>query len=408
MKQNKEGISLPFSFYMGWWLLIPVCLSLLYGIISHHVLQIMEYPQKDTILGRLGNSLPALFLFTLWSIINIPLPVFYILAFFTKVIRLYRRGESRSRELFLINITHLTTMALHMVLIGVFSLAVQTSMRELLQYPFWRILTISMVLIINNLVALLLPRWETIMGVLRTQAESAEVRPFMMFLWFCNIFLLLDSILCMADVGWDLLPLFLVGSTVLMEFYLIRFLRHLYLVLKVYYLEEEHLRLTKELEQQNQDAAVLRSKSEQDSMTGIYSRQYLIDKARELLERKVPFSFVFIDLDHLKRINDREGHHAGDIYLIQFTEEFASHLRDTDIFARVGGDEFVVLLLHCVGEKAIERMDLIRSRLTVDLKPGFSFSYGVSYVAEDTADSLEQIFHKADQAMYRDKQTRKY
>ena len=367
---------MPFSFYMGWWLLIPVCLSLLYGIISHHVLQIMEYPQKDTILGRLGNSLPALFLFTLWSIINIPLPVFYILAFFTKVIRLYRRGESRSRELFLINITHLTTMALHMVLIGVFSLAVQTSMKELLQYPFWRIFTISMVLIINNLVALLLPRWETIMGVLRTQAESAEVRPFMMFLWFCNIFLLLDSILCMADVGWDLLPLFLVGSTVLMEFYLIRFLRHLYLVLKVYYLEEEHRRLTKELEQ--------------------------------LLERKVPFSFVFIDLDHLKRINDREGHHAGDIYLIQFTEEFASHLRDTDIFARVGGDEFVVLLLHCVGEKAIERMDLIRSRLTVDLKPGFSFSYGVSYVAEDTADSLEQIFHKADQAMYRDKQTRKY
>lgn len=398
---------MPFSVYMGWWLLIPVCISLLYGVISHHVLWIMEYPQKNTVWGRFGNYLPALLLFTLWSMVNMPLPVFYILAFFSKVIRLYCGGESRARELFLINITHLTTMALHLVLIGVFALAAQTSMNELLQHPFWRILTISVVLIINNMVALLLPRWETIIGVLRTQAESAEIRPFMMFLWFCNLFLLLDSILCIVDVDWELLPLFLVGSTVLLEFYLIRFLRHLYLVLKVYYLEEDNRRLTQELEQQNQDAAVLRSRSELDSMTGIFSRQYLMDKAKGLLEKKVPFTFVFIDLDHLKRINDREGHHAGDTYLIAFTKEFALHLSHKDIFARVGGDEFVVLLLYCGQESAIERMDSIRCHLTEDFKPGYSFSYGITYVPEDTSDSLEEIFRRADRAMYQDKQKRK-
>lgn len=398
---------MPFSVYVGWWLLIPVCITLLYGIISHHILWIMEYPQKNTVWGRFGNYLPALLLFTLWSMVNIPLPAFYVLAFFSKVIRLFRRGESRAQELFLINITHLTTMALHMILIGIFSLAAQTPMNELLQQPFWRILTISVVLLVNNTVALLLPRWETIMGVLRTQAESAEVRPFMMFLWFCNIFLLLDSILCIVDIDWELLPLFLVGSTVLLEFYLIRFLRHLYSVLKVYYLEEEHRRLTKKLEQQSQEAAILRSKSEQDSMTGIFSRQYLVDRVRELMEEKEPFSFVFIDLDYLKQINDREGHHAGDHYLIQFTKEFAKHLCDTDVFARVGGDEFVVLLLHCVGENAQKQMENIRYSLTEEMKPGFSFSYGITYVSEDTGDSPEQIFRKADQAMYRDKQARR-
>ena len=162
----------------------------------------------------------------------------------------------------------------------------------------------------------------------------------------------------------------------MLEFYLVRFLYHIYSILRVHYLEEEHSRLIKELEQQNQNAAELRSKSVQDSLTGIFNRQYVIDKAGALLETGEPFSLVFLDLDKLKMVNDREGHQAGDLYLIRFAEEFGARLRETDIFARVGGDEFVVLLLDCTERNTRERMEKIRLQLSAKFNPLFSFSYG--------------------------------
>ncbi|MEE0199578.1 MAG: hypothetical protein U0I51_03405 [Muricomes sp.] len=197
----------------------------------------------------------------------------------------------------MINLTHLTTMALHMILIGSVSLVTETPMNELLQQPVWRIATMGVVLAANILTAWLTPRWGMMLEVLRTQSESEEVRPFMKFLWFCNIFLMLDSVLCIADIGWMLLPLFLIGSTVLLEFYLIRFLNHIYCIMKVHYLEEEHQHLMNKLEKQNQTAAELRSKIVLDPMTGIFKRRYATERVEFLLQEKEPFSLIYIDLE---------------------------------------------------------------------------------------------------------------
>ena len=76
-------------------------------------------------------------------------------------------------------------------------------------------------------------------------------------------------------------------------------------------------------------------------MTNIFTRRYLVEKMESLKAAKEPFSFVYIDLDHLKQVNDRDGHHAGDLYLMRFVHEFGSLLRRDDIFSRVGGDEDV-------------------------------------------------------------------
>ena len=217
-------------------------------------------------------------------------------------------------------------MALHMILIGIFSLITQSEMYELLQHPFWRILTIGIVLTVNSVVAEMIPRWNIVLEVLRTQSESAEARPFMIFLWFCNAFLLLDSLLCVAKIAWGLLPLFLIGSTVLLE---------------------------------------------------------------------------------LKQVHDRDGHHAGDLYLMRFVQEFGSLLRRDDIFSRVGGDEFAVLLPGCEKDAAANRMDDIRRYMTEKSDSCISFSYGIAHVSGNTGDSPEQIFRRADQEMYLDKQARR-
>ena len=192
---------MPFPIYLGWGLLVPVVLSLLFACLSEHAMSTLGYKQKNTVLKRILNYLPAFLLFFFWGMVNIPLPLFYILAYGGKLSRLLRNSRYRSQELFLINLTHLTTMALHMILIGTISLATGRQMNELLQQPSWRIATAGVVLAANSLTAWLIPRWGMILEVLRTQSESEEVRPFMIFLWFCNIFLLLDSVLCIADIS---------------------------------------------------------------------------------------------------------------------------------------------------------------------------------------------------------------
>lgn len=402
-----EGVDRLLPVYFGWGLLVPVCFSLIYGYVSHRAMQALGYQQENTVRAYLRISLPAMILFTLWCMLNFPLPVLYILAFLGKLVRLQRRNENSEKSLFLSNFAHLTTMALHLILIGFGALITGSSMNELLEEPFWRIGTIGMLLAVDNLALWRVPRWNTILEVLRTQSKSQEVRPFMVYLWFCNVFLLVDSELCSSEIQWDLLPVFLIGSTVLMEFYLFRFLRHLYTILKVQYLEEEHHRLLLQLEEKNRNAAKLRSKSVIDPMTGIFSRRYAMEQIDYLLQMKVPFSLVFIDLDHLKRINDREGHHAGDIYILRFTSEFSSFLRKSDIFARVGGDEFVVILPNCTRDTAEKRLDSIRTRLTEASGLPITFSYGITCASGKNDDSSEQVLYRADQAMYEDKQAHK-
>ena len=372
------------TFYWGWALLIPVILSLLYGLVAQCAMMSVGACQRRSVGEWLRSALPVMALLTLWCMTNIPLPVFYILAYFGKLVRFLRQKQSRPRELLLINLAHLSTMALHLILVGILALLLDTPINELLQQPFWRIGSVTAVLTVNMAVDLLTLRWSVPIAVIRTQSKSGEVRPFLLFLWFCEVFLLLDSVLCTMNIDWKLLPLFLIVSTFLMEFYIIRFLFHIYSILKVRYLEEKHRQLELELERQKRAAEALRS----------------------LLGEKKDFSLVFIDLDQLKMVNDQEGHSAGDRYLIRFAKGFGACLRKNDMFARIGGDEFVVLLPGCTKDAAAVRMEELRTALSREKETG-SFSFGVAHVSEGVAENAEQLLRRADLAMYQDKAQRK-
>ncbi|WP_215698644.1 GGDEF domain-containing protein [Clostridium sp. MCC353] len=395
------------SEYFGWGLLVPAVFSICNGLTAHYAKGVLGYRQKNAVGEMIRCSFYLMLLFVTWGMVDYPLPLLYILAFFTKLLMLFPESRERTKKLFLINLTHLMAMALHMILIGLISLIAKEPMNELLQNPLWRIITVSVVLAAESLATALVLRWKLLLGVLRTQMDSAEVRPFMMFLWFCNMFLLLDSVLCTLIIEWNLLPVFLISSTLLMEFYLIRFLRHLFSVLSAQYLEEENRRLMEELELQNKTEEELRSKSDSDPLTGICSRRFVLEKLEVLMRMNRSFSLVYIDLDHLKWINDRYGHHAGDQYLKRFAAAFSASLRETDIFARIGGDEFLLLLPEFGEEEAAKLMEKIRTRLCEAFDPPLLFSFGTAFVPEETALTVEEVLNMADQAMYRDKRTRR-
>jgi diguanylate cyclase (GGDEF)-like protein len=152
--------------------------------------------------------------------------------------------------------------------------------------------------------------------------------------------------------------------------------------------------------------------SQQDGLTGIANRPHFIERAETALDsnRKThqEVCVVLCDLDHFKAINDRYGHATGDQVLRQVVTEFRRHLRANDIFGRVGGEEFGVLLPGCSLDAARERCEQLRralGELTIrfeehDIRA--SASFGIESTASCGYD-LRQLLANADAALYQAK-----
>ncbi len=152
-----------------------------------------------------------------------------------------------------------------------------------------------------------------------------------------------------------------------------------------------------------------------DSLTGMHNRRWLDLQLPRLISRHVrserPFCIIMFDVDHFKKFNDSYGHDAGDDVLIQVAHTTLFSLRPTDLSARFGGEEFVVMLAGINIELAwivAERLrKTIASERVVtddgrDLPP-ITISLGIAESrAGDTADSL---LKRADTAMYKAKET---
>ncbi len=142
-----------------------------------------------------------------------------------------------------------------------------------------------------------------------------------------------------------------------------------------------------------------------DSLTGLANRSCAEDHVRRLHGRGEAFALVVTDLDHFKRLNDSRGHEAGDQALRIFAEVLRSSLREGDLAARWGGEEFVLILAGSIAVDALEVADRVRGRLAERLLAGnipiFTASFGIS----DTTMSprFEQLLRMADEALYRAK-----
>ncbi|WP_416181079.1 GGDEF domain-containing protein [Chloroflexus sp.] len=119
-------------------------------------------------------------------------------------------------------------------------------------------------------------------------------------------------------------------------------------------------------------------------------------------------SLVLIDIDHFKMINDQFGHHAGDDALICFAASWMAEKRTHDIFARWGGEEFILLLPETDQHHARQLVERVRDKmLTKPMVAGnnrliIKFSAGIS--AYTGSETFEQLVQRADLALYRAKQ----
>jgi diguanylate cyclase (GGDEF)-like protein len=149
----------------------------------------------------------------------------------------------------------------------------------------------------------------------------------------------------------------------------------------------------------------LQTLSVTDALTGLWNRRYLRARLSEEIVRASRYggsvALLLVDLDGLKMINDRRGHAAGDVALRKVAECLASTCRASDISARYGGDEFIVLLPETRAREALEIAERIRSAVRACL-PGspISVSIGAADLASVSAASPDALCEAADHALY--------
>ncbi|MGM0641970.1 MAG: PAS domain S-box protein, partial [Thermotogota bacterium] len=142
-----------------------------------------------------------------------------------------------------------------------------------------------------------------------------------------------------------------------------------------------------------------------DEMTGLYNRRYFENELKRLeFSRKYPITIVIGDLDRLKTVNDNYGHKKGDEYIINAADILKSTARTEDIVSRIGGDEFAVVLPTTNQKEAEIFCQRIQKNIeefnkNKDLIKPLSISLGFE-VMEDSSQSLNKTFNKADQKMY--------
>jgi len=144
-----------------------------------------------------------------------------------------------------------------------------------------------------------------------------------------------------------------------------------------------------------------------DQLTGLYNRYYFENELERLSQsRDYPIAIISADLDGLKLINDILGHVEGDRYLRNGAELLRGALRASDILARVGGDEFAIILPRTEKESAKELVARLRAAIDNFNRDNEGMPISVSIglaVATGSNRTLEEVFKEADNAMYKDK-----
>lgn len=170
--------------------------------------------------------------------------------------------------------------------------------------------------------------------------------------------------------------------------------------------EEFYSRITQNIENL-EHIETLKDASIKDFLTGLYNRRYFFDVGRKLFANaqrdNTHLGCAMIDIDHFKQVNDTYGHEAGDIALCHVTDIMKKRMRETDIVARVGGEEFCILAVNMTVDTATKLFEELRRRIATsaidigDQNINVTVSIGVTTAL---ADGLDDMVNQADALLY--------
>lgn len=143
-----------------------------------------------------------------------------------------------------------------------------------------------------------------------------------------------------------------------------------------------------------------------DPLTRALNRRYLYELAEQEIYRarryNRPFSIAYIDLDNFKTVNDKKGHHVGDDLLCIVADTILENVRCTDIVARIGGDEFVIILPETGAKHALSAITKLQEKLAAAMESrGWPVTFSIGMVTYNVPpESVDEMLKKADDMMY--------
>lgn len=172
-------------------------------------------------------------------------------------------------------------------------------------------------------------------------------------------------------------------------------------------LEIEELRrnLADKLEQKTREVSDMKSKYQQDALTGLWDRAYTEETINSLLERGITGALMMMDLDNFKSINDTYGHISGDKVLKILADTLRKFSSDEDILCRIGGDEFMVFVKDAlsktkVSDRAVDIISEFRDRIDAcEFEIDTSVSIGIAQSPENGTE-FTKLYNCADKALY--------
>ena len=149
----------------------------------------------------------------------------------------------------------------------------------------------------------------------------------------------------------------------------------------------------------------LKDKSHKDDLTNLHNKKHFNKYLNKHLKNNAKGVILFFDIDHFKNCNDTHGHLVGDEILIKLSKTIQTNLRDEDLFARWGGEEFVILLENININKAPNIAEKVRqlvenTEFTKNIK--ITISIGITEIKAN--DTLESLMLRADELLYRAKE----
>lgn len=351
--------------------------------------------KKNRIYHGVSSALRILWIYMCaWLAASMPvLLIGLFILLFLNVIPYHNRSVRMNNFTMII---YLMYISLLMTVIGCGGL-IGFPMEDMLQDIVARVIVLNTTFVIFNVICFFLLRYHPDI-LWREDYDRFKVVIYTRFLFICVVYHILDSIIVsvyqLSQVGY----LLLVSGDVLILFLIFNFLNYNFVFeksasMRRKYEEDEILIAQKFFEKEE-----LKKLSEFDSLTNTYNRREICSIMSAYIRSGHKLLCVFIDLDGLKRINDKYGHRFGDLMLKRFADACTSLMEERDYLARIGGDEFLLVFLDQEIEDIEKRIGELQSKLleTDNEEEKIYFSYGISY----DEDSVESYIHSADQKMY--------
>lgn len=329
----------------------------------------------------------------------IPMPILLIVLFillFLNVVPYPKRKLMMNNFTMIIYLIYTTLLMTVISIAGLFGIDVS----YMVQDTTIRGMVMSTTFVIFNIICFLLLYYRPEF-LWKEDYDKSKVLIYTHFLFICAIYQILDAVILTLYMTTRVNYVLLVSGDILILILMFNFLNYNYVFAKSEEIKREYEENEIQIAQEYFHKESLKKLSGLDSLTNAYNRREICSIMTNSIANGHQLICVFIDLDGLKRTNDKYGHTYGDFMLKHFADTCMELMPEKGYLARIGGDEFLLVFLDEPVSDIEELVKNLQLKLLepADGKDQIYFSYGISSGEE----SVDRYINIADQRMYEDK-----